>query len=71
MEQTKGCEGTNLMTRDMKEQNHMIGRNKNKNMLEQKPKEQKHMIGKQQIQYHIGTTYVTAWNINNNTLEQN
>jgi hypothetical protein len=26
------------MTRDMNEENHMIGRNKNKNMLEQKPK---------------------------------
>jgi hypothetical protein len=29
------------MTRDMKEQNHMIVRNKNKNTMEQKPKEQK------------------------------
>jgi hypothetical protein len=48
---TFGCEGTNLMNRDMKEQKHMIGRNKNKNMLEQKVKEQKlkeqkNMIGR-------------------------
>jgi hypothetical protein len=53
----------------MKEQKHMLGRNKNKKMLEQKGKEQKlkeqkHMNRrKQKIHYYIGTTYVTAWNI--------
>jgi hypothetical protein len=52
------------MIRDMKEQKHKKGRNKNNNMLEQKLKEQKHMIRrKQKIHYYIGTTYVTAWNI--------
>jgi hypothetical protein len=55
------------MTRDMKEQNYMIGRNKNKNMLEQKPKEQKHMFGRKQKKHY----HVTAWNKNSNTLQQN
>jgi hypothetical protein len=62
MEQTKYCEGTNLMTRDMKEQNHMIGRKKNKNMLEQKTKEQP--LLEQKPHHRLEKKQNTCWNKN-------